>query len=236
MATIVGLNVTFTTTAGNKSVVGTPAIKDLIVVATPVAATSLPTVSVSDNNSGGSGTYTKIGEFYDVTPAVYSAFFVRDTFISSATSTTFTATISGDSGGGLSVFQVRGMSFLGSRAVRQFNGESNGAAAGTPTATMSAPVDTANALIGLVTNKTNPATMTARAGFSENEDLGFTVPTSGMETMRRNTGETATAIAWGSTSASTYSCMVIELDAGGLSDRYFAPVPFIQNINHLSPI
>jgi hypothetical protein len=87
-----------------------------------------------------------------------------------------------------------------------------GAAAATPTCVLNSAALTTNALIGAVFNGTNPATMTPRASWTERADVGYATPTSGLEVMSRDSGETATSIAWGGTSASAFCASVFELD------------------------
>lgn len=231
MATVVDTNLgrTFNTTAGTKTVAAvTPTVNDLIVIIVAGSMTAdMGVISVTDDNADGLGTYTHINHYFDATPDRYTGFYVRNALIGSGTSTTFTAPITGDTGGGLSVIRVTGMSRTGASAVRQEAGQANGAALATPTATMAAAVLTGNAVIGAVCSNSNPATMTPRGSpaYTEMFDVGYATPPSGLEAMNIDSGETGTSIAWGSTSASTYSCMVIELDTSAAATTE-DPFPF----------
>ena len=219
MAAITHAVRTFTTTAGTKTGTATPALNDLIVITVACSSTTdMAAITVSDNNAGGAGVYTFIARYWDATRDLWIAFYVRTALIASATSTIFSAPIVGDTGGGLVVHRVSGMTRTGASAVRQQSGLS-GAASTTPTGTMPGAVLTANPVIGAVINASNPAAMTPRGTpvYTESGDAGYATPATGIETMFINSGETGTAIAWGGTSASAYSCMVVELDTSAVA-------------------
>lgn len=149
-------------------------------------------------------------------------FYVRADAIQRAASTTWTLTpnASADTGGGLQVFKITGMTLCSLAAVRSVAGTAqasainNGAAAGTPAPVLGAAALTGNPLIGAVFNATSPATMTAPTGFTESQDVGYATPTTGIETAFASSGVTASTITWGSTSASIFCASVVEFDAG----------------------
>jgi hypothetical protein len=230
MASITSAGITFTTVAGNKTVVATPAAADLIVIiCANTGRTTAQAPAVTDNNSDGFGTtpgYTNCTALASTkaTSADSMWVFVRNALIGSGTSTTFTFAPAGgaDSGGGLQVFRVSGMSIVGQGAIRGGGIQSNQAAAGTPTPVLLARLGTsyvgtqaaltANCGIGAVFNATNPATMTAPASWTESQDVGYATPTTGLETAFRNSGITISSIAWGGTSGSAFCSVAIELD------------------------
>lgn len=230
MAAVTSLGSTFNTTAGAHTVTATPAVDDLIVVAAQAGRTTDDTTgTVTDDQTG--GTYDFIGRFWDAAIDRWVAFYIRTALIGSAVSTIFTATPSGTTvGGGLQVFAVTGMSRVGADAELQNAGDGNGGAGTTPTATLGAAATTTNALIGIVTNGANPASITPRSSpvWTERLDTGFATPTTGIETMSIDSGETASAIAWGAASATTWSCMVIELDTSSAAVT-LPPRPTIVN-------
>lgn len=206
---------TFNTTSGTHTVVATPTYGDLIVIVsanTGNTSAALPT----DNNTSSPGTYTEISACACVKAASVDQMrvFIRKNRIFNATSTTFTHAVGTSTGGGLVVFRVSGLARTGSNAARQGAKQDNQAAAGTPTPALASAALTGNCLIGAVFNATNPATMTPRAtpAWTERNDSGYATPTTGLETMTINSGETGTNIAWGGTSASAFCAMVLELD------------------------
>lgn len=212
MATVTLLGTaTFNTTSGTKTVTATPAVNDLIVIITAHTGNT-STNAPTDNNS--SGTYSLIGTSFKATSADYMNVFIRNSFISSATSTIFTHAPGASSGGGLAVFKVTGMSRTGSIADRQFAKQDNQAAGGTPAPVFASNVLTANAVIGAVFNASNPATLTPRGTplYTEAFDTGYNTPATGLEAMYINSGETATTITWGGTSGTAFCSLVIELD------------------------
>ena len=126
MATVTELGETWDTNAGNKTVVATPAVGDLIVVVHGMSGwASGDTSVITDDNS--SGKYTQIGgDPLSTGGGTAGALWIsiRRSLIGSATSTTFTCTNSGDTGGGLTVLNVTGMSRVGANAALQNVGES----------------------------------------------------------------------------------------------------------------
>ena len=207
-AAVTLLGSTFTTTAGTKTVTATPAVNDLIIVF--AATTGDSPLSITDNQSG---TYSlgPLGVAKNASADVLSVY-VRDALVSSSVSTIYTMTTNAvDTGGGLVVLKVTGMTVAGLSAIKQSAGQNNQAGTGTPTTTLASAALAGNALLGAIFNAASPATMTPRSGWTEQVDLGYITPTAGLEVMTINNGETATAIAWGSTSASAFCDLVIEL-------------------------
>lgn len=115
------------------------------------------------------------------------------------------------SGSCISVVAVSGMSRIGLNAIRQFAIQEN-QAAGTPAPVFSQAALTANAVLGAIGNNTNPATMTVPAGWTENGDLGYITPTTGLEHVSLNSGFTGTTVTWGSASGSTFASIIVELN------------------------
>lgn len=207
---------TFTTTSGTKTVTATPAVNDLIVIV--VAHTgSTSSVNPTDNNS--SGTYTLIDSSVKATSADTMRIYIRDSLITSSTSTIFTHAPGATSGGGLAVLKVTGMSRVGSSADRQSAKQDNQAAGGTPAPVFASAVLTDNPVIGAVFNASNPATLTPRGtpAYTEATDVGYNTPTTGLEVMYISSGETASTITWGSTSATAFCSLVLELDTSAIT-------------------
>lgn len=223
MASITNAGSSFVTTGGDRTVTATPALADLIVVIAATSGLSGGTTAVTDNNSGGAGTYAQISSDFTgfSTTGVLTAW-IRNALIRSASSTIFTAAQASSSGGGLLVYRISGMSIVGLGAVRGAGGQSSGGAAATPApvllrrtgttfATTQAAL-TANAMVGAVANGTNAATLTAPASWTESADLGYATPTTGLEVAFRNSGETNSTITWGSTSGTAFASIAVELD------------------------
>lgn len=204
---------TFNTTSGTHTVVATPALGDYIAIV--VANTgNTANVAPTDNNADGEGQYDRVNTCVKASSADTMQMWVRRSAIGSATSTTFTHAPGTSSGGGLGVFKITSMRRYGLSGVRQSAIQSNQSAGGTPTPVLGSSALTTNCLIGAVFNATSPATMTPRSSpaWTENFDVGYSTPTTGLETMSVNSGETATSIAWGSTSGSAFCSLVAEFD------------------------
>lgn len=202
--------VTFNTTAGNKTCTFTPAVNSIIVVCFGASGSSLPPTGVITDDKGGN--YTTVATFSYNGSVHYGAIAVRESRINVASAHIFTLTQTGDTGGGLNVFEFTGITRAGTTAIRQFATQSN-QAAGVPAPAFTNACLTTSCLVGMVMNLTNPATMTAPTSSTERQDVGYSVPTIGLETITRDSGFTGTAVTWGSSSATAFGSAVIELDS-----------------------
>ncbi len=211
MAVVTLLGSQFLTASGTKTVTASPAVGDLIVIVTAHTGNTSTAAPTDDNQSG---TYTKIGSSaVKATSADIMQFWVRNNLIGNATSTVFTHAPGTSTGGGLAVIKITGMSKFSSYAVRQSALQSN-QASGTPTPVFGSAALTGNSIIGAVFNASNTAALTPRASpaYSELLDTGYNSPAAGLEVMAINSGETATSIAWGGSSATAYCSFIVELD------------------------
>lgn len=226
MAAFTSAGSAWTTAANSKTVTATPVAADLIVVIAGTSGLSGGTTAVTDDNTDGFGTtpgYTQI----DVDRTGFSTtgvltMWIRNRLIGSATSTIFTAAQVGSSGGGLEVCRISGMSIVGLGAVRGSGGQSTGTAGTTPAPILLGRLGTvfsgtqaaltANLCIGTVMGGTASPAITQPASWTESVDLSYINPATGMETAFRNSGETGSTITWGSTIATDFASMAIELD------------------------
>jgi hypothetical protein len=224
MATGTDAGGTWNTTAGNKTVVATPSVGDLIVVVHGMSGWASGDNSViTDNNSGGGGTYSRLGNA--TTPlstgggtACALWFSVRDELIKSASSTTFTATITGDTGGGLTVLRFSGMARKGFAAIRQFVGESDQTE--TP-ASLTFPQNTVttNPVIMAIMGEDNPANAGLPVGFTEADNTGWATPATGIHVSWDDTGRDATTVyGWLLGTLADHNEIAIELNAGAAYD------------------
>lgn len=202
------------TTTGTHTVTATPSVNDLIViVCANTGRVTNPTVT--DNNSGGGGTYTQYQSALARASADKMFLYVRTgALISSATSTIFSVTGASSTGGAMIVLAITGITTF-YKAVRNLQiGNQNNAAIGTPQPAFPAVALTQDVIIGAVLNATSPAGLTQRGApaYSEGCDLGFASPTTGFEEMHIATGETAQTITWGGGSASAFGALVVELN------------------------
>jgi hypothetical protein len=218
---------TFTTASGTKTVVATPAVGDLIVIVTAHSGNVADTTPTDDNSSGA---YTRIDGALKAASVDKLNIFIRNTLIGAASSTTFTHAPGASTGGGMAVFKVTGMQKTGAAAAKRTAKQEN-QASGTPAPVFGAAPLTTNAVIGAVFNGANAATMTPRANFTELCDVGYNTPASGLETMSRDSGETATTQTWGSSSATAFSAIVLELDA----DKTLTPGLFTNSQTFPAP-
>lgn len=214
-ATITLAGSTWNTTAGNKTVIATPVANDLIVVVHGMSGwASGDTSVITDDNAGGGGTYTQIGANPLSTGGGTAGALwisIRDSLISSATSTTFTVTNTGDTGGGLTVLRVSGMSRTGASAALQNVGEST-QTENPPSIAFPAATLTANAIVLGVFGEDNPPALTPPTGFTEQFDNGWAMPASGVEVCSVDSGQTSASYSWSGGALTDHNEVGVELD------------------------
>ena len=197
MAAVTLLGSTYTTTAGAKTVTATPAVDDLIVLAiahTGDSSWSNPT----DNNSDDLGTYTIVGSITSNINDGVSAIgiYVRDAAIGSASSTVFTAPDPGtDTGGGLFVLKITGMSRYGIGAVRQYKYASTSSGGAGTTGTWTSAKLTGNPVIGVLGDTLGSAAAPT-SGYTELFDANYSTPFCRVEVQSRNSGDTSSSMLW----------------------------------------
>lgn len=221
------------TTAGNHAMTFTPAVGDVIVAVAP--STAVATISVADNNSGGAGTYTQVDADrtgWSSNSDGHLTMYVRDSPIKSAVSTVITATQTGSSGGGIAVYRISGMTRSGSIAVRSNGGQSSGTASTTPAPVLNqTPLSTNPIIIALCNSTNGTANMTARAGYTERHDLGYTSPQAGFAVCTLDSGETSATLTLGGTTPSTFGSAAIELDASAIPGPTLVQIVEVANWN-----
>lgn len=215
MATGTHAGGTWNTTSGNKTVVATPAASDLIVVVHGMSGWAGGDTSViTDNNSDGLGVYTQIGanplsSGGGTNGALWIS--IRNSLVGSASSTTFTCTNVGDTGGGLTVMRFSGITRVGANAALQNKGESSGVE-NPPTLTFGSTTLTGNAIVLGVLSETNPPAITPPTGFTEAVDTGWSGPVTGVEVCWDDAGNTATLFSWTGGATVDHNDVGVELD------------------------
>lgn len=224
MATFTEAGETWNTTAGNKTVVATPSSNDLIVVVGGASGMAgADDIVISDNNSDGNGTYFRSVRATGGGTTGMLDIWVRRNLIGSATSTTFTATITGDTGGGLTVMRLSGMYHTGYGAVRQSKGE-NDNTENPPSIAFTEATLTGNPILIAVMCEDNPAALTSPTSFTETTDTGWATPTTGVHVCFLNSGGTSSTYAYQTGGAATDHCEVaVELDASAFSATTHGP-------------
>lgn len=209
MATFSADAITVNSTAGNKIVAITPAVRDLLLaIVFTTGTTTNPTVT--DNQGGSYDNSTKVA--IKNASADEMHLFCRTTPVASAVSHSLTSNVSGaGDGGGIWVCRIAGMGIYGINAIRQCEVQNNQAGGGTPTVTFTSAAYTENWIVGAVFNATNPAGMAFPVNFTERRDTGYTIPTAGFEVATRDSGHTATTVTWNGTSASAFCAIACEL-------------------------
>ncbi len=86
-----------------------------------------------------------------------------------------------------------------------------GAGGTTPQWTPDVVLNTNNAYFACINNTSNPAAVTEPASWTEDADTGHVSPTAGWEVVSRNGGESGLSVSWGSTSATAWRLLGIEI-------------------------
>jgi len=212
-----------------------PASGDLIIVFVSKEA-SVAMASADLTSSVAPTGFTLIRtHLYQSSAAIFGVFVANSlTVDTTSRAVTIAAGTDAAAGTNIAVFSVSGMTQVNSLAIRQQGGQSDQTAGGTPAPAFPGAALTANACLGAVVNATNPAGLTEPSGWSEGSDTGYTTgQVNGIETAFRNSGETGTTITWGSTSATAFASIIIELDtsvpiAGHPAGRRFGLTPFVM--------
>lgn len=135
---------------------------------------------------------------------------------SNATAQTVTWNCTGDNATGalIQVILVSGMELVGAQAVRQTQAQASQAAGGTPAPVFGSAALTGNLCLGYVCNTSAPAGMTAPSTWANLNDSNSSTPTAGGSVCEKESGFTGTTVTWGSTSATAFGSMIVELWAG----------------------
>lgn len=235
MAAVTYAGTTWTTTADSKTVVATPAVGDAIIVIAATSGLAGGTTAISDNQAIAS-TYTQIDVDYTgfSTTGVLTAW-VRNSLITAAASTTWTAAQVGSSGGGLGVIRISGISIVGLGSIRGCGGQSSGGAGATPAPVLLGRLGTTfsgtqaaltgNVVISAACNGATAASFTARSSpvYTKDFDNGYSAPGTGLCVSHIASGETASTITWGGTSATAFASIAFEVDAS---------VPIIDDLGY----
>lgn len=192
-----------------------PALNDLLIVFVVASATVEDPGTLT--SSIGGFTFTQIARSAYRISSNSTYAFVADALVSDTSSQTVTFDTPSDPANGtiIIVASVSGMSKTGLTAIRQSAKEENGAASGTPAPAFGIAALTGNPTLGAVGNESNPAGLTEPTGWTEGGDTGYNTPTTGGEYVHRDSGFTGTTITWGSSSASAFGAIILELDSSG---------------------
>lgn len=207
---VVLLGSTHDTNSGSHTVTATPLQNDLIVIVTEASGNTADTLPTDNNASG--GPYVQSVNPLKNSSADKMAAYVRTSPIQYKTSTNFTHNPGASTGGGLSVYAIRGMAKYGSAAVRQTAVQANHASGAAPAPAFGGAALTTNPIITAVFNATNPGGITAPTSFTRDVNTGYATPTSGFDSAHDNNGITASTITWGSSSGSAFCSLALELD------------------------
>lgn len=203
-----------------------PAVGDLLLALIHNAGAVPSDGSVSvDTPTGGPIAFSRIITALKASSADTLFAFVATSLVASAVNHTVRFNAGDDAtavGCTIQVLRVSGMTLTGLSAIRQSAKTDNNAAGGTPDVIFVAPCLTTNPVIGCVANNDNPAGVTEPGSFTELNDSGYSTPTRGTECASANSGITSSGFSWGSTSASAYGTIGLELDVTAAS---FVPYP-----------
>lgn len=207
----------------------TPAVGDLLVVFASAPAEAATGAVLTGTGAG--LTFTSVNSAARNGSVDQSQVWIADVLVSAAASQTVTVNYGADAATGcnLTVVRIGGVANAGIGAVIQSAKTNNGTAGGTPAATFGASPSTANVILGHVGNGANPAAVTEPSTFVETSDNGSATPASGNEVAHKITGFTSTTVTWGSTSATAYCVLILEING---AEPVVAILPKITVVNN----
>lgn len=196
----------------------TPVALDLLLVFVLVTGNNIAGATVTDSQNLG---WTLVNVAAKAVNADRLWCFVSNHFAAASSMTvTFTTGSGTATGASIAVYRIASMTRVGPDSIRQSAIVSGGAAAGTPAPAFTASALTGNPTLGSVGNATNPATVTPPASWTEDADVGFATPTAGHEVVHRDSGFTGTTVTWGSTSATAFCALIVELNSASAVETY----------------
>ena len=213
MAAVTGFVERWNTTAGTKSTASlAPTVDDLIVVIHGMSGWASGDTSVITDDQG--GVYTQIGaDPLSTGGGTGGALWIsiRTTLFPATVQTIFTATNVGDTGGGLTVLFVSGMSRTGANAALQNKGESTQTESPV-VITFGAATQASSVIILGCLGEDNPSNLGPPTGFLELTDTGWNTPTTGIHVCSVNSGKTLSAYTYAGGSFIDHNEVGVELD------------------------
>ncbi len=216
-----------TSGTSDRTVVITPAVGDLIIVAVCLSGNTNDVPTMTDNN--GFGTYDRILCVPWSASANRLAVFVRTALMVNTTSTTITCASGSNTAGELVAVAVAGMTRAGTSAIRSSGSQSNQATSTTPAPALSQTSLTGNLTIcGVGSGDT---TTTFPTNWSERQDVSQATPTTALEIATRDSGFVGTTITFGATQSTVYASFALELDgsAAPISGTLEQTVPAVTS-------
>jgi len=195
----------------------TPALNDLLIV---MSANSNSLAGLTCSSSAGL-TFTTLSHAVTITDNSRTlAVFIANELSSSASQTvTVSNGDAGTTGTIISVVRLSGMLLTGNAAVRQEKEERT--VTGTPSPSFSLPVLSYNPTLAIISNSSNPTTVSQPTGWTGQGDNGYSTPSTGLEYATRNSGFDGTDITWGSTTPTECSNPIYEFNAPPSTGNFF---------------
>jgi hypothetical protein len=214
MATVTGRTAgPWNTTAGVKTTASfTPAAGELLLAIVGIATSdTAPTMSDTDANITG---WTLLDSFRSYAAAATGGLRIYAANQAAAgTSMTVTMTPTADAGGGLVILSVTEPAGFGASAARSTGGQAD-QSTGTPAPVLSqTPLSSNPVVVAVMTNSNSTTNLVPRAGYTEDADVGFNTPPSGLEVHHINSGETSATLTAGGATPSAFASVAIEVNA-----------------------
>jgi hypothetical protein len=184
----------------------TPAANDLLVVFV-IAAGTTATGSMTDSQGLG---FTKINSI-GTTHSIY--LFVANA-LAAPTSMTVTFDCTGDLALGCIIFvcRISGVARTATTTPSAIVQSITRSSTGIPARAFAGAVQSANLTLGCVQNTSTAPIVDPPVEWTEQADINMGTPTIGAEYVTRDSGFTGTTITWGSSSATAYQLLQVEID------------------------
>lgn len=216
---------TATTSSSTRTISISAQAGDLLVVcAATQSATGISASAMTDDQSGTwQISSLPFGQFTGGSAVDYGIVYTRNQIV--ATTATINITINytdTQDATALVCLAFTGFTRAGSSVKKQHAKTDNGTAGTTPAPAFAGSALTGNVTFGMIANASNPAGMTTPTNWTERQDIGEVTPTTGLEVVTRDSGFTGTTVTWGSTSATSFGAVIVELDTTAETSNFVA--------------
>lgn len=194
----------------NRTVTITPAVGDLLICFAALSGNTGWSPTMTDDNPSSAG-WALVGVCRWSASANLMACWVRKALMANTTSTIITAVTGSNTAGELVVVAYSGMTRVGINAIRQWGGQENQAASGTPTPALPFACITGNPTLWAVAS--GDTTTSPNASWTERQDVSQATPTTALEVATRDSGFTGTSVAAAATQSTVFASMLVELDS-----------------------
>lgn len=191
----------------DRSVTITTVADDLLVVFVSLSGNTGLASTMTDDQGG---TYFLVNSVRWSSSANSMLCYVRNTLVSSGTSTVITCNSGSNTAGELVAVACAGSLRAGYKAIRSGGWQANQASSTTPAPVLNQAALTGNMTIAAVAS--GDTTTTEPTNWTERQDVNQSTPTTALQVSTRDSGFTGTTITFGASQGAVYASFAVELD------------------------